>query len=151
MPRNQPETAGGQQDRGRGGRFAPGTSGNPNGRPKGSRHKVTRAVEALLEGEAEAVTRKVIERALDGDTAAQKLILERIAPPKKDAPVTFDMPALDGAEALVNASRAVLEGVASGQLSPAEGKTIADLIETHARVVELNDFEVRLQRLEKGR
>lgn len=151
MSRNQPEKAGRQQGRSDGGRFAPGVSGNPNGRPKGSRHRVTLAVEALLEGEAEAVTRKIIEKALEGDTTAQRLVLERICPPKKDAALNFNMPPLDGAQALVDASRAVLEGVAAGQLSPAEGKAVADLIEAHARVVELNDFEARLQRLEKGR
>jgi hypothetical protein len=38
--------------------FKPGHSGNPNGRPKGVRNKTTLAVEALLDGEAEAITRK---------------------------------------------------------------------------------------------
>jgi hypothetical protein len=36
------------------GKFAPG---NP-GRPKGARHRATRAIEALLEGQGEALTQK---------------------------------------------------------------------------------------------
>ena len=43
-------------------RGRPFQPGNP-GRPKGARHKVTVAVEALLEGEAEGLTRKAIELA----------------------------------------------------------------------------------------
>ncbi len=55
------------------GGFAPGVSGNPSGRPKGARNKTTIAVEALLEGEAEALTRKAIERALAGDSVALRI------------------------------------------------------------------------------
>ena len=43
--------------------FEPDQSGNPAGQPKGSRNKATLAVEALLDGEAEEITRKVIELA----------------------------------------------------------------------------------------
>jgi hypothetical protein len=48
------ENAGGKQR----GQFQPGVSGNPAGKPRRTRHKATRAVEALLEGEAEGLTRK---------------------------------------------------------------------------------------------
>jgi hypothetical protein len=41
--------------------FQPGQSGNPNGRKKGSRNKITQAIEAFLDGEGEALTRKAIE------------------------------------------------------------------------------------------
>ena len=34
------------------------------GKPKGARHRITLAVEALLEGQAEALTQAAIERAL---------------------------------------------------------------------------------------
>ena len=60
------------------GGFQPGQSGNPAGKPKGARNKTTLAVEALLDGEAEALTRKAIERALEGDSVALRLCLERI-------------------------------------------------------------------------
>jgi hypothetical protein len=39
----------------RGRPFEPGQSGNPNGRPKGARNLVTRAVEALIDGQGEAL------------------------------------------------------------------------------------------------
>ena len=75
-----------------GARFRKGQSGNPSGRPRGARNKTTLAVEALLDGEAEVLTRKAIERAKDGDSVALRLCLERILPPRKDRPVSFALP-----------------------------------------------------------
>ncbi|MGH1571925.1 DUF5681 domain-containing protein [Methylobacterium sp. P31] len=60
----------------RGKPFAPG---NP-GRPAGARNRTTQAIEALLDGEAEALTRKAIEMALDGDGPAMRLCLDRLYP-----------------------------------------------------------------------
>ena len=48
------------------GRWRKGYTPNPKGRPAGSRHKTTLAIEALLEGEAEALTRKAIDMAMNG-------------------------------------------------------------------------------------
>ena len=64
--------------------FKPGTSGNPSGKPAGARNKTTLAVEALLDGEAEYLTRKAIELAKAGDMAALRLCLDRIVPARKD-------------------------------------------------------------------
>src|SRR5437867_3201999 len=50
--------------------FQKGRSGNPGGRRPGCRNRVTQTAEVLLEGEAEALTRKAIELALEGDTTA---------------------------------------------------------------------------------
>lgn len=57
------------------------------GRPKGSRNKATIAIESLLEGQAEALTQTAIAKALDGDSIALRLCMDRIAPPMKDKPV----------------------------------------------------------------
>jgi len=58
-----------------GGRFQKGRSGNPNGRPKGSRNKTTVIAQALLEGEAEALVRKVVQLALEGDLTCLRICL----------------------------------------------------------------------------
>ncbi|HJU15197.1 MAG TPA: DUF5681 domain-containing protein, partial [Stellaceae bacterium] len=55
-----------QRRRGPGRPFEKGRSGNPAGRPLGSRSRAARSAEALLEGEAEALTRKAIALALAG-------------------------------------------------------------------------------------
>jgi hypothetical protein len=66
------------------GQFTKGTSGNPGGRPPGSRNRATLLMETLLEGEAEQLTRKAIELALAGDLNALRLCLDRLLPPSKD-------------------------------------------------------------------
>ncbi|TKA84109.1 DUF5681 domain-containing protein [Sulfitobacter sp. 15WGC] len=76
------------------GTFAPG---NP-GKPKGSRHRATQAIEAMLEGQQEALTQRAIDKALEGDVTALRLCLDRIAPARKDAPVSFALPEIETAE-----------------------------------------------------
>ncbi len=72
----------------RGRPFAPG---NP-GKPKGTRNRSTLAAEALLEGEAAALTRKAVDIAKGGDVAALGLCIERLVPPREDRPVRFSLP-----------------------------------------------------------
>ena len=54
---------------------------------------MTLAMEALLDGESEALTRKAIGLALGGDITALRLCLDRVLPPRKDRPINFEMPA----------------------------------------------------------
>jgi uncharacterized protein DUF5681 len=76
----------------RGSPFKKGQSGNPRGKPQGARHRATQAIEELLEGEAGAIGRKVIEKALEGDATGLRLAMERISPLRKGRPVRFSMP-----------------------------------------------------------
>ncbi len=126
------------------GTFAPGNAG----RPRGTRLKVTRAVEELLEGEAEKLSRKAIDLALEGDTTALRLCLERIAPPRKDAPVQFDLPEFSNASEAASAASAILKSVAAGSLSPLEGATVMGLVENYRRVLETTELENRITALE---
>jgi Family of unknown function (DUF5681) len=66
-----------QEGRDAEGRFRKGQSGNPAGRSRGSHNKSIEAAELLLEGEAEALTRRAVELALEGDAAALRLCLDR--------------------------------------------------------------------------
>jgi hypothetical protein len=62
----------------RGRPFRPGQSGNPAGRPKGARNRATLLTEALLEGEAEDIGKKLIELAKQGEWRALKACLDRL-------------------------------------------------------------------------
>lgn len=126
------------------GRFGPG---NP-GKPRGARHKATQAALALLDGEAGALTRKAVEMALGGDTTALRLCLERIAPPRRDAPVQFALPKMASAQDAAQAAAAVLDAVAAGDLTPIEGAHIMGLVETYRRTLETSELEARLAALE---
>src|SRR5262249_58525533 len=99
--------------RGAGKPFQPG---NP-GRPPGARHKATLAAEALLDGEAEGLTRKCVEMALEGDSTALRLCLDRILPARRERPVNFQIPPLKSAEDAAAAMAAITEAVAAGELT----------------------------------
>ena len=131
----------------RGRSFKLGQSGNPAGRPRGARNKTTLAIEALLDGEAETITRKAIELAKAGDISALRLCLDRIAPPRKDRPVSFDLPSIKSAADATQASAAV----ASGELTPSEAAELGKLIESYVRALTASDFEARLNQLESAR
>jgi hypothetical protein len=129
-------------------RGRPFSEGN-SGKPPGARHKVTRAVEALLEGEADALTRRAIDKALEGDTTALRLCLDRLAPPRKDAPISVALPRVKSASDAVEASAAVLEAVAAGEITPDEASRVMVLLTAHKAILEAGDLEGRIAALEE--
>jgi len=128
-------------------RGKPFQPGNP-GRPKGSRNRATLALEALLDGEAEALTRKAVEMAMGGDTTAMRLVLDRIVPPRKDRPVMFLLPKLETAGDAVKATAALVEAVSVGDLTPGEAAELSKLVEGFTKAVELHEIQQRLDKLE---
>jgi hypothetical protein len=89
------------------GQFASGNSG----KPKGSRNKVTIAIEGLLQGQAEALTQTAVTKALEGDSVALRLCMERIAPAPKDHPVSFSLPNMNNALIASEAAGSILIAV----------------------------------------
>lgn len=131
-------------DRNSDGTFASGNAG----KPKGARHKVTLAVEAMLEGQQEALTQAAIDKALDGDVTALRLCIDRIAPARKDAPISFDLPEIKTAENAADAARSILKAIAAGEVTPLEAATVMGVIEQFRRTLETTDLEKRITALE---
>jgi len=102
------------------GQFSAGNSG----RPKGSRNKVTIAIESLLQGQAEALTQTAVTKALEGDSVALRLCIERIAPTPKDQPVSFSLPKMSNALDALEAAGSVLTAVSVGELTPIEATRV---------------------------
>ena len=123
------------------------TSGN-SGRPKGAKNKKTLAVESLLEGQAEALTQTAISKALDGDSMALRLCIERIAPAPKDNTVSFTLPPMNTVLDASQAAGSVLTAVSQGNLTPIEATRVMGLIDSYRRTLELTEIENRLKVLE---
>ena len=128
-------------------RGRPFKKGNP-GRPRGSRNKATLAAEAILDGEAEALARKAIELALNGDLQALRICLDRLLPPRRERPVRFTLPPIDTGADAGNVTAALISAVAHGELSPGEAASLVQMVEAHTRVLLVSDFEQRLTKLE---
>jgi Family of unknown function (DUF5681) len=131
--------------------FKKGQSGNPNGRPAGSRNKATIALDGLLEKEGKAITAKAIELAKAGDLAAIRICMDRICPPRKDRPVKFALPKLEAASDAVAAASAIVEAVATGALTPSEAAELSRVVSVYATTLEAADFDARLRKLEAAR
>lgn len=128
--------------------WKPGTSGNPRGKQPGTRNKATMAVLALMETGAEDITKAVIEAAKGGDLAAARLVLERLAPPMRERPISIDLPATNSMEGIDQAQAAVLEAVGAGELLPGEGQVLTGIIEGRRKALETLELEKRVAALE---
>ena len=133
----------------RGKPFRKGESGNPAGKAPGTRNKATRAIQALLDGEAEALTRKCVDMALDGDSVALRLCLDRLCPPARERAIdaNVELPELT-AENLPQAAARIVEAVATGQLLPGEGQALIGMLEGLRKSIELAELEKRIAALE---
>ena len=125
------------------------TQGN-SGKPKGSRNKATIAIESLLEGQAEALTQTAISKALDGDSMALRLCMDRIAPSPKDKPISFSLPDMHCARDASEAAGGVLRAVGNGDITPIEATRVMGLIDSYRRTLELTEIEHRLSALENA-
>lgn len=132
----------------RGRPFPKGRSGNPAGRPPGARNAATVLAEQLMDGEAEGLTRKVIEVAKGGDVVALRICLDRILPPR-ERPVRFKLPDLRSASDAAASMAAIANAVASGDLMPSEAAELSVLVSGYAKAVELAEIEKRLQAIEQ--
>lgn len=130
-------------------KFQPGQSGNPNGRPKGSKSRHIMALEALAEGEVQAVVQAMIDKAKEGDAMAARSILDRVWPTRKGARIAFDLPEIGKAEDLPEAIAAVNRQVADGDMSPDEGALVVGLLDAHRKAIETNELAARIAALEK--
>jgi hypothetical protein len=143
---NVPACTGDLDATGRGpdGRFGPGNAG----KPKGARRRLTLLLEAILEGQAESLTRQVVGLAEKGDMAALRLCLQRLVPLRRDVPVEFDLPEIATIADAERASSAVLAAVADGELTPGEAESVMRLLVAHRGIVEAGEIERRLAAVE---
>jgi hypothetical protein len=126
------------------GRWKAGESGNPAGRKPGT-GEVAKLRAAIGERVPELLD-KLMAQALEGDTAAARLLLERAVAPLKAAeqPQALTLP--DGT--LTEQGRAVLAAVAAGELAPGQGAALLGAIGTLARVSEIDELTARITALE---
>lgn len=137
--------------RGEKGRFKKGYSGNPRGKPAGTRHKATQAALVLLDGESEALSRKAVELALDGDTAALRLCLERIVPPIKEHAISgVNLPFIDNPGAIPEAINKIGQHLAAGEILPSQAAALCNVLEQYRRHFETTELEERISKLEEG-
>ena len=134
-----------KNDRNTDGTFSSGNAG----RPKGTRNLKTVAIESLLEGQAEALTQTAISKALEGDSVALRLCMDRIMPAPKDRRIKVQLPSISSPHELLKAASDVMISVQSGELTPLEGEKVMVLLERCQKLFVSVDLVERIEALEQ--
>jgi hypothetical protein len=143
------------------------------GRPRGTPNKVNIATRERIEREADPVgffiklaAGEAIEAAvsigpdrdhteavkiyptLEQRAQAQRVLINKILPDAKTAPVKIDLPAMDDAAGVMMAQAAVVAAVAAGQMTPDAGEMLAGILENRRRAIETSELAARVAALE---
>ncbi|WP_146908832.1 DUF5681 domain-containing protein [Arenimonas daejeonensis] len=129
-------------------KFVPGRSGNPSGRPKGIKNRLSVLRESLVTpGEAREVVAKLVESARGGDTQAAGILLDRIWPKLRPTSPAIALALPEGD--LAEQAEAVVRELAAGNLPAADASHILGSLSAVAKIKEVTEFERRLEALEK--
>ena len=124
--------------------FKSGESGNPLGRPIGVRDRRT-ALRELLSPHAPELVQKAVNLALEGDTAALKMCLDRCIAPLRS---TTQNIALNFEGELHERGEATLQAIYAGDIDPLTGSALIGALADQARLKEQTELEARLSHLE---
>src|SRR5258706_9886041 len=112
------------------GRFVPGRSGNPAGKPRGRRNDATLLREGLSGEEIDGAVRVVADKLAAGNLTAARFVIDRLNPRPRGRPV--ELPSTGGP---VRARcQAVFAATAAGEITPGEAAEVARLIEVERKV-----------------
>lgn len=126
-------------------KFQAGQSGNPSGKPVGSKDKRT-ALRELLNPHAPALVEKAVQKALEGDTSALKLCLDRCIAPLRS---TTGSVAIESGGSLPERGQKTLDAIYTGEIDALTGSALLGALADQAKLVEMTEFEERLRKLEE--
>ena len=132
-------------------RGRPFTAGNPGGpgRPRGSRSSVAMALDARLEADVDVVYAAAMERVRDGDTKMIVALLDRIWPAVRERRISLALPALETLADARAAQALIVEAVADGRISAAEGADLNGVVAKWIETAVANDVERKLIEAER--
>lgn len=130
--------------------WKPGESGNPRGKPKGAINKTTRLALELFEGGIKNIAEVVIKQAQDGDLTAARLVLDKLVPNARERAVELPgLPSTENPAGAAAAQAAILQAVASGDLTPGEAATLSGIVENRRKAIETQELEQRIRAIEQ--
>ena len=126
------------------GRWQPGTTGNPRGRPADT----TAAAELrrAIRSAAPAAALALLKAAKAGDVSACRAVLNVALPPLR--PVEEAAPVDLGSGGIADRARVVLDRVADGSIGTGQAKDLLDSLQALARIAESQELEARVAALE---
>ncbi len=134
-----------QDQRTQSGQFPPGVSGNPNGKPVGTKALRTRLIEQFEEG-VDDIVAVVKKKAREGDLQAAGLVLSRAVPPKRAVSERTPFE-LDSSKPPDEQAQQIVAAVAAGELAADDGKVLIDCLASVASLRKFTAFEDELRQM----
>jgi hypothetical protein len=142
----QEETSKRQND----GRWQRGTSGNPSGKPPGTRNRLLRELDALGDEVAVNMVRRIAwEGIFNGDMRALEILARRVWPERKGRPIELALPDIRDIGDLQKANAAVTAAMARGEISPEEAAIVAGVLNGQSHTQEIAAIKDQLNQLQE--
>jgi Family of unknown function (DUF5681) len=133
--------------------FVKGQSGNPAGRPIGSRNRFTSEMQEAFEESGLPVIQKLLQLAGEGNTGAMRLFLDRLMGKHRASSVA--LPSADSPNYVLDALNEIHRALGAGEIPSDEASRLVDFVGRTARVLASKavaelDFDERLARCEEA-
>jgi hypothetical protein len=124
-------------------KFKPGQTGNPKGRPK-NKTPATLLRKSIAEAMPEIIL-TLIQQAKDGDTAAAKVLLDRVCPALKPQAMPISLP-VNGS--LTEQGGEIIRATMAGQIPPDIGSQLITALAAQSKIIEIDELTQRIAALE---
>jgi hypothetical protein len=130
------------------GKFRKGESGNPAGKPKGTKDWRAKLRDQLQDA-APDIVKAVVAAAKGGDVQAARIVLDKLIPSIKasSAPISIPLPAGSG---FLERAETVFSAMAKGEVSPDDATAFLGALATVMKTQEVDDLEARITALERS-
>jgi hypothetical protein len=124
--------------------FKSGQSGNPKGRPTGTKDRRT-LFRDMVEPSCPQLVQKAVDMALEGNEQMLKLLLDRLLPAKpKDNPIDID---LTNDSPLAKAKK-IFAALSNKEVTAHEASTLLSAIVDETKIIETEDLTKRVEEIE---
>ena len=128
--------------------FQKGQSGNPAGRPRGSRNRSKIIADKLTAPVLEKIVDGVAKKAMGGNLVAARLVLNMLAHVRRDERPTCALPELKTPDDVLAAMQKVTRQVSFGALTAGEGAEFAKIFDLCLQALGHVELEQRIRHVE---